>query len=963
MSYYPTTSEAIIAFFNSPVVRAKHNAPELLDRYTPDMEVQINVAVDGGVPVAGQRNTWTDPDVSLCEPWFHVRNPKNAKDKPERHDWPLKFSLAQHAEGIGSTGWDFGRLCSRWFGYDFDSIIDHAPGKGVSDEDLEAVKKAAWDIPWLEIRKSTGGSGLHLYALCCDEGIATSNHMEHAALGRAILEKMAVIAGFSFSKKLDVCGGNMWVWHRKSSRENEGLKLLKPATGRLTLADIPGDWRSHLAVAAGKRATQRVIGVPEEADDDFDQLVSSRRHVPLDDEHKRIIKALGENGFSVIYQQDNHLVQAHTARLAQVAADPAFGIKGVFQTLSQGKDPAKPNCFMFPLPNGGWLVLRFSPGTNEAATWDQSGFWTHCRFNVHATLDEAASALEGEERSDGGYSFDKTAQGLLALKALGIGATAPDWAAGREMVIQPHKKSPRKLTASIAYDENDNNAPTVKAMRDDGWHTEGKRADSKHWVQVFKLPVVKQKMSSDGSDDAVERFEAYIRSLKSQDGQDAGWRLRDAKGIWVGRERTAANDMLLNLGVQSKQTGAVIARLQHRNWTLQNLPFQPEFPGDRVWNIGAQLAYEPTMEDRQMEHPHWDMIFQHLGKGLDEAVANDPWCQENGVTNGATYLLYWSASLFQQPSQKLPYLFFYGPEDAGKGTFHNALGLLMSKGHVEARNALLTQYNGELDGTILAYIEEVNLTGKNEDAFSRLKDFVTSDTVWINAKYANLYKSVSHLHWIQVSNVRSYCPIFSGDSRIVVIEVPDKPPQMENHGWDKVMKPALKHESPDFLRTLFDIQLPQGVGRLWLPVLSTQAKREAAAARSGKPANGFDANALESALLAKMFRTDALVYKALVHELLREIGKGPWSDDPAQFGKQLREIIKTGIARGLKLSIEDTNRGSEITIEEQCDDENIDPLADYIESTDNEAAALWETVQRQLAAEIESNPMDVPAAP
>ena len=112
-----------------------------------------------------------------------------------------------------------------------------------------------------------------------------------------------------------------------------------------------------------------------------------------------------------------------------------------------------------------------------------------------------------------------------------------------------------------------------------------------------------------------------------------------------------------------------------------------------------------------------------------------------------------------------------------------------------------------------------------------------------------------------------------------------------------------------------------------------------------------------------MFRTDALVYKALVHELLREIGKGPWSDDPAQFGKQLREIIKTGIARGLKLSIEDTNRGSEITIEEQCDDENIDPLADYIESTDNEAAALWETVQRQLAAEIESNPMDVPAAP
>ena len=40
---------------------------------------------------------------------------------------------------------------------------------------------------------------------------------------------------------------------------------------------------------------------------------------------------------------------------------------------------------------------------------------------------------EGEERSDGGLSFDKAAQGLLALKALGIEATAPDWAGEREI--------------------------------------------------------------------------------------------------------------------------------------------------------------------------------------------------------------------------------------------------------------------------------------------------------------------------------------------------------------------------------------------------------------------------------------------------------------------------------------------------------------------------------------------------
>ena len=107
-------------------------------------------------------------------------------------------------------------LCSRWFGYDFDSIIGHAPGTGVSDEDLEAVKKGrlGQSLGWKSAR-ARGGGGLHLYALCCDEGIPTANHTEHAALGRAILEKMAVIAGFNFSKKLDVCGGNMWIWHRK----------------------------------------------------------------------------------------------------------------------------------------------------------------------------------------------------------------------------------------------------------------------------------------------------------------------------------------------------------------------------------------------------------------------------------------------------------------------------------------------------------------------------------------------------------------------------------------------------------------------------------------------------------------------------------------------------------------------------------------------------------------------------
>jgi hypothetical protein len=243
------TSQAIRAFFSLANIRTKHNATDLLDRYTPDMEVQVNVAVDGGEPVNAKQNTWTDPDDSLGEVWHNVRMPKNAKSDPQRNDWPLKFDLAKHVEAIGMTGWDFEKRVSRWFGYDFDSIIGHAEGVGVSDAELQAVKAAAWEIPWLEIRKSTGGSGLHVYALCGDESIATANHTEHAALGRAILDMISAATGFNFTAKVDVCGGNMWVWHRKSSRENEGLKLLKPATAKLSAADIPGDWRSPTGAA------------------------------------------------------------------------------------------------------------------------------------------------------------------------------------------------------------------------------------------------------------------------------------------------------------------------------------------------------------------------------------------------------------------------------------------------------------------------------------------------------------------------------------------------------------------------------------------------------------------------------------------------------------------------------------------------------------------------------------------
>ena len=189
-----------------------------------------------------------------------------------------------------------------------------------------------------------------------------------------------------------------------------------------------------------------------------------------------------------------------------------------------------------------------------------------------------------------------------------------------------------------------------------------------------------------------------------------------------------------------------------------------------------------------------------------------PWCQQHGITTGAAYLLHWCASSFQHPDQKLPYLFIYGVSEGGKSSLHSALSMLMSKGHVEARNSLLTDHNGELDGAILAYIEEVDLSGKREDVYNRVKDLVTADKITINPKYVNAYSVESYVHWIQCSNKRHHCPIFDDDTRIVVIHVPEKPD--EDLAWKEVMRPLLVKECRTSYGPWLTFHCPRGRTRL-----------------------------------------------------------------------------------------------------------------------------------------------------
>ena len=317
------------------------NNPDILALYTPNMEVQVNVSPVGAEPVEGKRNTWNKNG----NDFWHIRVPKNAMSEPTWHDYTLKWSMSHHAEAIGMTGWDWVDKVSRWVAFDFDAITGHAPGVGVTDEKLQAIRDAAINIPWVHTRKSTRGLGFHMYVFFDGEGIPCENHTIHQGLARCILSKMSQEAGFNFATAIDTCGSNMWVWHLDATSQNEGYTLVRENTKTVSLSDLPVNWRDHIDVVTRKRTKIKIGSLSKSDTEDFDVLTSSRNIIPLDDTHREIMSRLGEDtGCTTIWVPEYNLLQTHTSGLAQLKEDHPDIYDGFFETNSPGDDLGEPNC-------------------------------------------------------------------------------------------------------------------------------------------------------------------------------------------------------------------------------------------------------------------------------------------------------------------------------------------------------------------------------------------------------------------------------------------------------------------------------------------------------------------------------------------------------------------------------------------------------------------------------------------
>ncbi len=755
--------------------------------YNPDMEVQVNVAKDNGIRVRGEfkgRNWrgWRDPKTK--EQWKSFRIPWNADTEPEYTDTDIKFDLSKHVEGVGMTGWDWKNKQSLWVGYDFDSIVTHK--KGLTQDNLTELEKKCISTPWVTLLRSTSGKGIHLY-LFFNKPFPTKNHTEHAAIARALLSTLTIEIGFNFSASVDTVGSVLWCYHRKQEG-TEGLTYIKEGK-QFSVLDIPKNWKEHIGVCS--RSKKKTCS----GNKTIESLSSAMRSFFLDEQHLTILRWISSNAKrDWWWDNDYNMLVCHTLDLKDCHI--FLKLKGIFKTNSSAS--SEQNCFCFPIKNGSFVVRRHGSRTAEAKTWitDESG-WTKCIFNSEPSIHDACITNDALENVKGEYVFATCEKVYEAMKLLDLKFIYPDQFKERQVNI---KVKGNKLIVMVEAEKQDNKYT-------------GFLREKNRWVKVL---IYKEEYEEVSSQDTLVR---HVISQKSE----AGWYV-SINQDWVYENKSNVVSVLVStmIGFKRTEIEQMVGKSILDPWILVNRPFEDEYLGERKWNRdAAQLSIRPI----QGKIEYWWSLLDHLGNGLDEVVQENTWCQHNSITSGLDYLFAWISYMIQKPTEPLPYLFFFGEQETGKSTLHEALSLLFKNriGYARADQALKNMggFNSELANSVLCIVEETDLS-KNALASNRIKDWVTGKTISINTKHKNVYEIGNTTHWMQCANDAKYCPIFRGDTRIVVIEVPI----LEKEIPKQYFMECLENEISAFLYDIIHFELPEPEGRLQLPILKTEVKTE-----------------------------------------------------------------------------------------------------------------------------------------
>ena len=448
-------------------------------------------------------------------------------------------------------------------------------------------------------------------------------------------------------------------------------------------------------------------------------------------------------------------------------------------------------------------MRRFTPGVQEHASWSQdSQGWTRCFLNREPDLKTACRTSGGLEDPKKGYHFREADGAVRALNAVGIKLDVPALLSPRSTKIKETRDG--RIVVEVERKELDEGLP--------GW-----LADKKLWTKVF------DKVTTLPDEPEIGSYDDVLRHIVTSSDEDYGWVVK-TDGTWRVEPLQHIRLSLQSLGINPPDIPLILGSSIMKPWKAVCKPFQPEYPGDREWNRNvAQLRYAPSKDLESLNYGTWTQILSHCGRGLDDVVKGNPWCKANGVLTGGDYLKCWVASMIQEPSEPLPYLFLYGPQNSGKSIFHEAISLLLTRGCSRADAALISSsgFNAELEGAILCVIEETELK-RDKQTYNRVKDWVTSKEICIHAKGKTPYHITNTSHWVQTSNEATSCPIFSGDTRVTVIYVP--PLEITELIPKKILLPRLEKEAPDFLAEIMSLSLPPSNDRLNVPVVASEDK-------------------------------------------------------------------------------------------------------------------------------------------
>lgn len=729
--------------------------------YHEGLEAQIFVAEDDGERVGKGFKKGSDF-------WYHFR--KTSSKDP-------KYDIAEHAESIGVTGWNWKNKVSEFVGFDFDSLVGHK--KGLTDEELLAIKDKASSIPWITVRRSTSGNGLHFY-VHFRKPIDTCDRREHALLAEAILSNLSILVEFDFKRFVDKSGGILWIWSRRANKPRS-FELIKQGA---PLEKVPPDWKERALREKVKSVAQNV------------------KHLKLSNKQKELIswfnKQLepGQPGATWWWDAEMHMLVCHTYDLAR--AHEALNLRGIFETISTGKDcPNDQNCFAFPIKNDAWVIRRHSPGTTEATSWhrDKSG-WTFCFYNRIPSLTDLSRTFGGNLTSKGDYSF----RGEVIQRVLD-NLLVEDFTVDERLLARNFRIKKIKGAKIVLSCDRLSGEPELE-----GWVN-----DARKYEKVLDIIVEDKEVSA--PDDLLR----YVVA----DETGSGWFL-NTKDMWIRHDKGNIADVLTALGHDPKTIKETLGQCIMNPWVLVNEPFGPEYLGDRLWNkYAAQLAVSPEEGDWSF----WKDILKHLGRDISGAVAKDGWCKLYGITTGGEYLKLWIASMIQYPMEPLPYLFFYGDQLTGKSTFFEMIDeCLVRRGVANAGIAIASNdgFNKEIAGSVLCYIDEVDLS-TSKVAYSRVKEWITAKKILVHEKKLTPLPLDNSTHWVHCANDPAFCPVSMGDTRIMFIHVP----KIEVVLTKTIIFERLKEQAPAFLfEILHNTDIPPAQDRLRIPLIDTADKRE-----------------------------------------------------------------------------------------------------------------------------------------